>query len=136
MPNVFQIIDLDDQAQKGKLFTHLAGLSGKWKLELTKFSPLRSNQQNRYYRIVLNHAAVAMSEVWGYELSPDQAHEFFKLHLLPVRVVSRLSGKTITIGGSTTELSKVQFSEYVDKIKGYILDYCGYSIPDASAYGK
>lgn len=102
-------------------------------LKLTPVKEYRSGQQNNYYWLYLD----IISNETGND--PIELHEFFKRKLLPRKKVS-IKGKKkdheFERETSTTELSKIDFGEYLDKIcqitevplpdpkeAGYIVDY-------------
>jgi hypothetical protein len=71
--------------------------------------PKRSNSQNRMYWAYLN--------IIEYETgnNANDLHELFKRTLLPPKFII-VMGKEIKIPKSTTELTKLEFGEYLDKI--------------------
>lgn len=76
---------------------------------LTLVKPYRTLAQNRLYRAYLE----IISQTHGGE--PDDLHEFFKERFLPKKTVN-IKGHKYLIVGSTTELTKLEFTEYMDKI--------------------
>jgi hypothetical protein len=81
-----------------------------------KLEPLekkRSLSQNAYYHVYLD----VISRETGN--SANDLHELFKMKLLPKRIVN-IKGKKNTHEferiGSTTELNKTEFGEFLDKI--------------------
>jgi len=79
----------------------------------------RSLSQNRYYwGVVLQ----IISEVT--EHTPEELHEVFKEKFLnKIEVMGTL------IPESTTRISKKEFSEYIDRIRQWALDFLGIQIP-------
>ena len=71
--------------------------------------PTRSNSQNKMYWAYLN--------IIEYETgnNANDLHELFKRTLLPPKFIT-VMGKEIKIPKSTTELTKLEFGEYLDKI--------------------
>lgn len=55
----------------------------------------------------------------------DDLHEYFKRKFLPPRFI-KINGKEIRVAGSTTQLKKLEFGDYMDKISAE----CGIAIPD------
>ena len=70
----------------------------------------RSLSQNFYYWTYLG---IIENETGN---SADDLHEIAKRKFLPPRFVKSLDGKEIRLPGSTTGLSKTEFSEYLHKI--------------------
>lgn len=97
---------------------------GKW-LRIEKPKSLRSNRQNSYYWAYL--------EIVSHETGnlAEDLHEFFREKLLPKKFIV-IHGKKgdyeIEKRKSTTELSKIEFGEYLDKI----CSVCGVELPDPS----
>lgn len=86
--------------------TYLIKLNGKnIELVVKKKSAHRSGQQNKYYWACLNIIGRDTRE------SAENLHETFKQMFLLDRT------KKIPVAKSTTELNKIEFSEYFDKIK-------------------
>ena len=71
--------------------------------------PSRSLQQNRYYWLCLN----IIADSTGHDA--NSLHEIFKRLFLPAKIIS-YRDKAIKVPGSTTDLSKSDFVEYMDRI--------------------
>jgi hypothetical protein len=71
--------------------------------------PVRSSSQNRYYHLYLEVIALETGD------NADDLHEFFKQKLLPP-VFKTIRGEEIKLPASTTDLSKNDFTEYLDRI--------------------
>lgn len=88
-----------------------------------KWGAARSIQQNKFYWLflewILEHGGLKDEY-----LSPEELHETLKGRFLSKKVHTKLGFETIIIG-STTELDKVAFGEYIDKIDKAIVAYCG-----------
>lgn len=76
-------------------------------IELEKHD--RSDSQNKYYWLFLGVIERETGE------NATDLHEFFKRKLLPP-VFKKIRGEEIRLPASTTELSKADFGEYLDKI--------------------
>lgn len=61
--------------------------------------------------------------------SANDLHEYFRRTLLPPKFIKVL-GKEIKVPRSTTELNKIEFSDYMDKISSEV----EIEIPDSEAY--
>jgi len=59
----------------------------------------------------------------------ENLHEYFKSIFLPAKIV-KIFGKEVRIPGSTTELSSLEFTEYIDKIERLT----GISCPDPNDF--
>ena len=76
---------------------------------ITEEKPERSNQQNRYYWVYLGVIERETGEL------ADDLHQFFKRKLLPP-VFKTIRGESIKLPASTSDLGKVEFTDYLDKI--------------------
>ena len=76
----------------------------------------RSLPQNAYYHgVVIPEIRHALRER-GNRLDPEQVHEFLKFHFNK-QYIHGEGGEVISeYGGSTTQLNKTEFSEYVERI--------------------
>lgn len=82
-------------------------------IEIEKVRGKRSNQQNKIYWFYLG---IIESETGN---NAEELHELFKRKFLkPIISKIKINGKIIEYKrpGSTTELNKIQFGEYLEKI--------------------
>ncbi len=90
---------------------------GRW-FDIIARKPKRSLSQNSYYWLYLN----IVSGETGNEV--NDLHEFFKTQFLPLKTI-RIVGKTgeyeFHRATSTTELTKAEFGEYLDRIAAMTL---------------
>lgn len=96
--------------------------NGKATLRLEVDRGKRSNQANRYYRLILG----LISDDTGYEV--DELHEMFKRRFLTPRIVD-VMGEQIAIY-TTTQEDSAGFREYVDRIRRFALTERGIETPD------
>lgn len=82
----------------------------KVSLYVTDKKPKRTEQQNRYYRVYLQ----AISDHTGED--PDDLHELFKGEFLTLKIIKVL-GKPVRVKRSSTELSVLEFSEFIRNIE-------------------
>ena len=108
---------------------------GKVRIELSEAKSRRSLVQNGYWWAVVVKHVVAMFEENGTALTPDDAHEFLKLHVLKLnKIITGLDGSVAIIGGSTAALSKTEFADAVAKVQAWAAGF-GWHIPDPSEFG-
>lgn len=91
----------------------------------------RSSEQNRYYwGVVVEMIRMGIKDL-GDEADAEQVHEFLKDRFLPSRErIDEITGELIyRLPASTTALSTIQFSEYVEKCCQFAAEYLGVSIP-------
>ena len=92
----------------------------------------RSTRQNSYYHgIVVQMVMMGLREI-GYCLSHDETHFFLKQKFNPVQVPNK-DGVAIELPGTTTQLNKVEFSEYIERIAQFAAEYLNVVIPPANA---
>lgn len=91
----------------------------------------RSHPQNRYYwGVVIQEVKLGFINI-GYEMSEDQTHEFLKERFNPITIENK-AGITIDVPGSTTQMTKTQFSEYIEKIARFAAEFLSVTIPAAN----
>lgn len=71
--------------------------------------PERTLTQNRYYWLYLG---ICEAETGN---NAEDLHQLFKRTLLPPKFIT-VMGKELKIPASTTELTKIKFGEYLDKV--------------------
>lgn len=85
--------------------------------------PTRSLSQNKLYWMYLELIEVETGN------NADDLHEYFRRTKLPPKFI-KVMGQEIKIPISTTELTKQEFTEYMDKICAEV----NIPIPDTEAY--
>lgn len=118
-----RMLDFGSEYNNIRLREFLRKNEGK-KFAVEMIKTKRSLSQNNYYWLYLG---VIEQETGN---SSSDLHEYFKRTLLPPKFITVL-GKEIKIPSSTTELSKVEFGEYLDKISAMT----GVPIPDPELAG-
>lgn len=88
----------------------------------------RSLPQNSYYHaVVIQEIKLGFLNL-GHEMNDDQVHYFLKEKFNPVPVENK-DGVIIEMAGTTTQLTKTGFSEYIEKIARFAAEYLGVVIP-------
>ena len=86
-----------------------------------KWGAARSIQQNKFYwkflEWILEHGGLKDEY-----LSTEELHETLKGRFLSKRVQTKLGFETVIIG-STTELDRTSFGEYIDKVDKAVVEY-------------
>jgi hypothetical protein len=126
---------------EGKLTIHNRIAVEEWAMQnpgrnvLIKFEKRgskRSLPQNRYYHgVVVQMVMMGLREI-GYSLSHDETHFFLKQKFNPVQLAGN-GGLLIEVPGTTTQLNKVEFSEYIERIAQFAAEYLNVEIPPANA---
>lgn len=92
----------------------------------------RSQRANRYYWGVV---VELIAEHTGY--TPNETHEALKQLFLPKNLaVAKQNGEIVgefVIGGSTAQLNKLEFGDYVAQIKQWALEKLDVAIPEPDA---
>jgi hypothetical protein len=97
-------------------------------LTLSK-SGKRSSMQNRYYfGGVIPIVRQGLKDM-GIVMSAEQTHSLLKFRFLKQEFISN-DGEVIESTGSTKELSKQEFNEYIERIKQWAAEYLNIQIPD------
>jgi hypothetical protein len=111
-----------------KYLVYLSSLEGK-RIELTlrKERNNRTLSQNAYYWGVVIEI---LGQHFGYE--PEEMHEEMKRKFNPIHSKIDLEE---SFGGSTTKLSTVEFSDYLDKVMRFATEN-GIYIPSAGEFAE
>lgn len=90
-----------------------------------------SDSQRKYYWAVV----VRMIQLQIGDDRPEDTHEALKKKFNPVRkdIVNKATGEieVIEIGGTTTTMTTVEFSDYIERIMRWAAQWLGLVIPDA-----
>lgn len=97
---------------------------GLYKVTIEKSVEKRSPDQNAYLWGVVYKT---ISDYNGDTL--EDLHDYFVRHLLPPKFI-KVMGKETKIPSSTTELNKVEFGEYIERIRAEVAPM-GIVIPEA-----
>lgn len=88
----------------------------------------RSGLQNNYYHgVVVQSVRLGLKEI-GYDLSHEETHFFLKQKFNSIQIPSK-EGEAIEVPGSTTQLTKTGFSEYIERIAQWCAEYLSVVIP-------
>lgn len=90
----------------------------------------RSTMQNRYYfGVVVKEIQLRLREL-GNDVDTDTVHEFLKGKFYTQTVVTP-QGEAFEIPGTTTEMNKTEFMEYIERCKDWAADTLEIYIPEA-----
>jgi hypothetical protein len=125
----------------GELFIHNKIAIKEWAdqnpgrnilVKFEKRGSKRSTQQNRYYHgVVVQMVMMGLREI-GYSLSHDETHFFLKQKFNPVQIPNK-DGVALEVPGTTTQLNKIEFGEYIERIAQWAAEYLNVVIPPANA---
>lgn len=90
----------------------------------------RSNQQNRYYfGSVIPLVKEGLKEIGYREITTnEQVHDLMKSMFLKKQIANEITGEVLESIGSTTELSTIEFNEYIDRIAQFSAEYLSIEI--------
>lgn len=110
-----------------KLFEELK--DGKYMIEISVHNK-RSTPQNRYYwGLVIPLVQKGIYDL-GTELTREETHEFLKSKFNSMDLTNTETGETVQVPRSTTILTKLRFSEYVQSIQQFAAEFLNVVIPD------
>ena len=115
---------VDHQKEAIKRWCHTFKEGQKLDIIIRKHSSKRSNEQNRYYWGVV---IPILADFFGHD-NPEDMHEDLKLKFNPMK--SKLQ-EGLTIGGTTTKLSTVDFFSAEDS---YVERICRWAVMDFQIY--
>lgn len=90
----------------------------------------RSSPQNRYYWGIVVEEIKQELFRRGNRFDAEDIHEWLKLKFNPSKVVIEYTGEVLEIGGSTTEMNKEEFMNYIEKIREWAAMNLEITIPD------
>lgn len=101
---------------------------GRYSLEIKKANK-RTNPQNRYYWGVCIRLVHDGLRDMGHDVSQEETHDFLKAKFNYTEIVNHDTGEVERIPRSTTEMSKEDFSVYVEKIQQFAAEFLSVTIP-------
>ena len=123
-------VDFDQDKDRNVFAAALRRLRGMYRIEVTKYRPRRTDQQNRRYW----PAIVAPFADWlreqGNEFTNLQAHELLKYRFLRKTFVDTKTGEALDYTRSTTELDTAEFKHFMDAAENWLAEFCGIIVPE------
>lgn len=127
-------INFDSLGEKARLYGFLRQLKGRHQLEIKQFRPTRSNSQNALYWAVYVEALRAFLNSNGDPISAELAHQILARRLLKKTIYHPDTHQPLgEVTRSTTGLSTVEFSDYLDNVRKYLAETFHIEIPAASS---
>ncbi len=123
----FNIVDGKFQNQKG-IAKAFELPDGRYELKITRRNK-RTLPQNRYYWgvcVALVHEGL---KDMGHEVSIEDTHDFLRSKFNYKEIVNEVTGEVERIPMSTAEMTKEQFSNYVEKIQHFAAEFLSVTIP-------
>lgn len=104
---------------------------GRHLLEISKKNKRTLSQNDYYWLIMTEYIQPALYDLgWRDIKSKDDAHDFCRALFLKVKVVNEVTGDERTRIKSTTELSTVEFNEYLEEIWQWSAEFLGINVPE------
>lgn len=128
------IIDMSNPAEKRSILERVRGLVGMWRIEICKYRKRRTDRQNRYYWPCFVQPFGDYLRGQGHEFTDQMAHAVLKEMFLKRSVMDQNTGELYEYTMSTTELSTVEFNEYLDKCAAFFAMDCGIIVPEPNVY--
>jgi hypothetical protein len=90
----------------------------------------RSNPQNSYYfGVVIPMMKQGFYNSLGEHVGTDEIHTFLKNRFLFKDIVNENNAEIIKMPQSTTELSTIEWEEYMDSIRAFATEFLSIQIP-------
>lgn len=104
---------------------------GKYLIEISNHNK-RSNRQNRYYwQMLAEYFQPGLLNIgWQHVKTKDEAHLFMADIFLKVKEVNKETGEIKERTRSTTELSKEEFSIYLNELWQWAAEWLHVTIPE------
>ena len=94
-----------------------------------KVSKKRSNQQNKYYWLVINIIKTELNKN-DWRLTDKNVHEIMKLRFLKTDIVNESTGEVLPLLKSTSDLTTTEEMEYISDVCAYGRENLGCKIPE------
>jgi hypothetical protein len=98
-------------------------------ISIEKRRKKRSNNQNAFYWLVIDMMRDGFNNTLGENVGVQEVHEFLKNRFLFKEIVNENIGEVVKMPKSTTELSTIEFEEYLENIRAFGLEFLGITIP-------
>lgn len=136
MKSFYLTITPDHQIKGEKLFLQAVRSNKPGYYRYDQYSlNKRSNQQNRYVHVCFTLAQKGLYDS-GYEkiTTPESAKAWYKNHFLKIDAVNEKTGEVYEYVRHTSELSKDEMTEFIDRMRDYSLEFTGVYIPTPEEY--
>lgn len=122
-----RVADVDRHA----MLTVLSNFEGKEvDISVQRAQNKRSLEQNGYYfKVIVPVLQRAVYEMWGDDISKDDAHEILKQRFSKIERFHVATGELISIPVSTTTNGTMDQEDYHTKCRAWIEETFGYRVP-------
>lgn len=127
------ILNFDDPKVRARVANRIREMRGRYRFNVVKYRPRRSDRQNRYYWPCFVHEFGELLRSAGNEMTDEQAHEILKHKFLRREAIDETTGEVMTYTESTTRLDTSEFNTYLDQCAAWLAEL-GVIVPDAAEY--
>ena len=130
------ILNLDDARTRTKLMNRINAMRGRWRFNVCRYRPRRSDRQNRFYwPCFVQPFAGWLLENGHDDATEEMAHEFFKNRYLKRPIINKETGELLgEYVESTTKLDTAEFNAYLDQCAKFLAEFCEIVVPEPSEY--
>ena len=131
-------IQINSSVKDGVLATnrkHLADVIKSFEganivITIEKRRKKRSNNQNSFYHaVIIPLMQDAFKDAWGEHYSAIEVHEALKAKYCYKEQINESTGEILQMPSSTTNLSTIEWEEYIDKIRAFALEWFNTVLP-------
>jgi hypothetical protein len=130
------VINFDDPKDKRVLWDCLRTCKGRWRIQLCRYRPRRSDAQNAYYHGVVVPMMAGFLREQGDDANADRAHEILKAAQLRIPLLNKDGEVICETVGSTAKLTTTEFIEYLDRCCAWMADMFDLIVPNPGEYRK
>lgn len=127
------VLDMDDAKIRAKAINRLRDMRGRWRFDVVRYRPRRSDRQNRYYHPCIVSPFGELLREAGNDYTNEDAHELLKHKFLRGEWINEKTGEVCTYTRSTTKLDTAEFNDYLDRCAAWLAEL-GVEVPDPSGY--
>lgn len=127
-------VNFSNPEEKSRIAELVGTLEGRHRVTIIPWKQRRTDRQNRYYWpcFVVPFADYLRDQ--GEAVTDDEAHAILKDMFLRVTVCDPKTGLAFERTRSTTELSTVEFNEYLDRVAAWLADTFHFKVPEPGEY--
>lgn len=128
------IVDFSKPAERQQIVDHVRSLTGKQRISIVRYSPRRTDRQNRmYWPCFVKVFAEYLGAQGNDRVSLEAVHNFFKAKFSPHSATDKNTGEVYDLPMGTSEMSVSEFNEYLDRIAAFMREL-NIRIPDPEIY--
>ena len=127
------VLDMDNPRTRAAVINRVRELRGRWRFDVVRFRPRRSDRQNRYYHPCFVAPFGDLLREAGNDFTNEDAHELLKHKFLRAEWLNEKTGELETFTRSTAKLDTREFNEYLDRCAAWLTEL-GIEIPDPADY--